>query len=52
MTFSFWNALATLDSDGTDCQKIWQLLPDLPAVLDMPTATFEHVNPAWTETLG
>ncbi|MDB5412535.1 MAG: putative sensor histidine kinase with multiple and a response regulator receiver domain, partial [Rubritepida sp.] len=31
---------------------IWQHSPDLLSIIDMPSATFERVNPAWTATLG
>ena len=30
----------------------WQVSPDLLSVIDLSTATFDRVNPAWTATLG
>ena len=31
---------------------LWQISPDLLSVIDLSTATFDRVNPAWTQTLG
>ncbi len=33
-------------------ERTWHYTPDLLSVIDMPTGTFERVNPAWAATLG
>lgn len=33
-------------------ERTWRYSPDLLSVIDMPSATFDRVNPAWTATLG
>jgi PAS domain S-box-containing protein len=32
--------------------RLWQISPDLLSVMDIATASFDRVNPAWERTLG
>lgn len=47
-----WGYLPAQDGEKTDWLKTWRIIPDLLSVLDIPAATFDSVNPAWTRVLG
>ncbi len=52
MVHPHWNALVSADVTERDSLKSWQVMPDLLSVIDIPTGTFECVNPAWARVLG
>jgi PAS domain S-box-containing protein len=52
MQHRHWSALGGPDIKGRDSLKSWQVMPDLLSVIDIPTGTFESVNPAWARVLG
>lgn len=44
-------AAATADQTAMQ-ERTWRYSPDLLSVIDMPTAAFDRVNPAWETALG
>ncbi|WP_165390910.1 PAS domain-containing protein [Pseudoduganella lutea] len=52
MSHPHWIPPAVSDPANQDRARSWLIIPDLLSVIDMPTATFDHVNPAWTRVLG
>lgn len=47
-----WNPLGKRDTRSEGALKSWQIIPDLLSVIDIPTGTFDSVNPAWLGILG
>lgn len=51
MSHHHWDPPAGPDG-GAEYSRSWRIMPDLLTVFDIPSATFEHVNPAWSRVLG